>query len=112
MFGNRGPQKRSVEAGPRLQEIDQRQSRPKSELEGNVAELDIEIHQARAAAKLRLMCREPDRKLAGKCRCAAAAHAFDQGHKLGAARRDRSLSSCPTIGNRSDRSFEIFNIER
>ena len=85
MLGGRGPEQIAVEPRSGLEQVGQRQLRPQAELEGDIAELDVEIDQAGFALVPGLALGEPDRELADERGRADPADALDHADHLAVA---------------------------
>src|SRR6185369_14851993 len=112
MVGRGCSKQRAVEPVPGLEQVDQRQLWPQAELEGDVAELDVEVDQAGLAPAAGLIVREAQRELAGERGGTDTADALDDADQLGAAGIGRAPPVDDLVGDRGKRGLEVLDVER
>ena len=114
MIGGRRAQQVAVEPRARFEQVGKRQLRLQAELEGDIAELHVEVDQAGFAADAPAsLLREADRELAQQRRRADPADALDHADQLGRARRPRAWRACRMlVADRRQRGFKLFDVER
>src|SRR5205085_10205962 len=95
----------AVQARTRFEQVLQRKLRAHSKLEGNVAELDIEIHETGFAAEGCLALRIGDRQLVREGGGPTPARALDDGHQLRGGRSGRGLLLGSFVRDRRDRGL-------
>ena len=112
MIGRGCPQERAVETRSGLEQIDERQLGLESELEGDVAELDVEVDQAGFAAVRRLLLARSGSR-AGLASAVAPTPPTLLMTLTSLALPARAAAWLPQlVGQRRERGFEILDAER
>ncbi len=112
MLHRRCAQQFSVDASPRLDQVEEGELRPESKLEGGISELQVEIKEADLATDTFLVLGGADRELREQRGCADAPNALDGADHLAVRRVRGRRVAMDLIPDRQKRRFEIGDIER
>src|SRR5205823_14306771 len=111
MFRRRRAQQIAIEAGARLEQVDERELWAETKLERDIAELHVKIDQAHLTPERRLLLGEADCELAEQRRSSDPAHALDDAHQLRIARRSGIGRPAEPLLERRERRLELIDAD-